>query len=222
MARSQIIKDLAMGKKDVFTALKILKVILSDLDLPTISSWVEHELSGYTLEDKFPDYRAINGTIFGSYWVGFMHYKNVPMQTSHIDAKIVEGLSSIRITQSIKAISDMLLRDDQNTKTVRILPSASYPFFAQGTNITSIITLNAVPDKSAFPNVLAAVESRLLDAFILLEKRLGNLDSLDFSIGEAQQEELGKQIKNIIFNDNSIKIGNNNHIDNSEIKTGEK
>lgn len=220
MARSQIIKDLAVGKKDVFTALKILKVILSDLDLPAIASWVEHELSGYSLEDQFPDYRAVKGIIMGSFWVGYMQYKNLPMPLSQVDTDIVEELSSIRIPQSIKAIADILLQDDKDIKFTRILPSNAYPFFMRGTNIDGIITLETVLDKSALPNVLAAVENRLLDTFILLEKKLGNLDELDFSIDEIQQEELRRQIQNIIFNDNSIKIGDNNRIDSSTIKTG--
>ena len=219
MARSQIIKDLAVGRKDMFTALKVLKVILSDLDLHEIASWVEHELSGYTLKDQFPDYRALKGTIIGSFWVGRMEYRNLPMPLSHVDSDIVEGLSSIRITQSVKAIADIISSNDHSVKFARILPSSSYPFFMKGTNIDGIVALETVLDKSALPNVLAAVESKLLDAFMLLEKRLGNLDDLDFSIDGPQQEELGRQIQNIIFNDNSIKIGDNNCIDNSIIKS---
>ena len=59
---------------------------------------------------------------------------------------------------------------------------------------------------------------------IKLDKEYGCLDDLDIDITEKDPEEVRKinaMIINYIFEDRSIKIGDKNRIDRTEIKSGE-
>lgn len=59
---------------------------------------------------------------------------------------------------------------------------------------------------------------------IKLDKEYGCLDELDIDITEKDPEEVRKinaMIINYIFEDRSIKIGDKNRIDRTEIKSGE-
>ena len=64
------------------------------------------------------------------------------------------------------------------------------------------------------------IENRLLDVLILLEKEFGVLDDLDIDVeskSEDEKEGIVKQLQIIIFNDNSVTIGNGNKIKDSNI-----
>ena len=69
-------------------------------------------------------------------------------------------------------------------------------------------------------DVFSTVESRLLDALIILEKEFGNLDELDIDISAKNPDELKAIIDKlivIVYNDNSVSIGDDNRIKNSTI-----
>ena len=69
-------------------------------------------------------------------------------------------------------------------------------------------------------NVLSVIESKLLDALILLEDEFGNLDDLDIDTSTKTKDEIGSitsRIEVIFYNDQRIVIGDNNKIKDSEI-----
>ena len=65
------------------------------------------------------------------------------------------------------------------------------------------------------------VKTKILETLLFLEKEFGNLDGLDIDISTKTEEELKSIIQHIQVNlyDNSIAIGNNNKIKNSNIVT---
>ena len=69
-------------------------------------------------------------------------------------------------------------------------------------------------------NVFSAIENRLLDILILLENEFGILDELDIDLtkkSDYEKEKIIKQIQVIVFNDNSVNIGDGNKIKDSNI-----
>ena len=69
-------------------------------------------------------------------------------------------------------------------------------------------------------SIFPKVESKLLDILCYLERQFGNLDELDIdkeSKTEAELEEIVQHIYVLIYNDNSVSIGNNNRIKDSNI-----
>lgn len=62
------------------------------------------------------------------------------------------------------------------------------------------------------------MRSKILDILIMLEKKYGNLDDYTINFGkEDERVEVSQMVVNIIHNDNSISIGDNNKISKSEI-----
>ena len=69
-------------------------------------------------------------------------------------------------------------------------------------------------------NIFPKVENKLLDILMYLEKQFGNLDELDIDVDSKSKQEI-KEITNhiyvMIYNDQSITIGDKNKIKNSNI-----
>ncbi len=69
-------------------------------------------------------------------------------------------------------------------------------------------------------NIFPKVENKLLDILRYLEKQFGNLDDLDIDLDSKSKDEVNEiksHIYVIIYNDQSISIGDNNKIKNSTI-----
>jgi len=69
-------------------------------------------------------------------------------------------------------------------------------------------------------NIISTIENKLLDALILLENEFGNLDELDIDTSTKTPEEISKLTKElivIIYNDQSVNIGDGNKIKDSNI-----
>ena len=68
--------------------------------------------------------------------------------------------------------------------------------------------------------IISSVENKVLDAMLILENQFGCLDDLDIDLSgtaELKVNEIEKQLLVIIYNDNSISIGDKNKITESQI-----
>ncbi len=218
MAKSTIIKELANNTIDTTTALKRLKVLLMDLDKPEINEWVNCELNGYNDISKVPSYRRFVGQVMASFIIGrynMMQYTNTPLPTRNIPDNIKRLIEEVVFSESISAIKQMA-----GEKMEKIIPPELYGYLKQGTNISSI-TSAQIDIPQTIPNeIISAVENRILDILVLLEKEFGNLDELDIDTASKSPEELAKisdKIVVIVYNDYSINIGDNNKIKDTEI-----
>ena len=73
--------------------------------------------------------------------------------------------------------------------------------------------------------MFSVIENRLLDALLLLEKEFGILDDLDIDTTLKSPEEIqsiAKQVYVIVYNDQSVHIGDGNKIKGTDITTGGK
>ena len=105
-----------------------------------------------------------------------------------------------------------------------VVPADLYPWIATYNDDPYMMIVSATVDLSVtqMRNIFAKVESRLLDVLAYLEKSFGNLDELDIDISSKTDDEINEitnQIYCIIFNDNSVKIGDKNRISNSTISS---
>lgn len=83
-----------------------------------------------------------------------------------------------------------------------------------------ITSAKVVVGPQLIQDVFSTIESRLLDALIILEKEFGNLDELDIDISVKNPDELKAIIDRlivIVYNDNSASIGDDNRIKDSTI-----
>ena len=222
MAKSTIIKELANSSIDTATALKRLKVLLSNFDRPELMSWVNNELTGYNDTNEVPPYRKSTGQLKGSFIIGnssqMMKYTNTPLPLVGLSEEARAAVEDVNFVEGITAIRDMI-----GQSINKPIPPETYGYIKRGTNITSILSARVDIRQSAPQEIISAVENRVLDTLFLLEKEFGNLDDLDIDCTSKSKEELdavSQKIINIIFwDDNSITIGDHNKISKSEIST---
>lgn len=229
MAKSKIIKELAHGTIDTQTALKRTKVLLQELDNEDILKWINYEIEGYPSASEVPEYRKIKGQLYGSYFKGsmisHMIYTNVPLPLGEMPKDDRYKIIVTEMTDGIEALHRMVFESEQSSAKglVRSISADLYPYIAHcNDDLGMIITsANVKLNMSQILNIFSKVENTLLDILYYLEKQFGNLDELDIDIDNKSEKELKEITQHIqvIYNDHSVSIGDNNSIKNSMIST---
>ena len=208
-------------------ALKRAKVLLSEFENEAILKWINYELIGYPEDADLPDYRKTRGNLFGSYFKGSMAshitYKNVSLPLGKMPEDLREALLTIQFRQSVDSLNKLL--EDSTVKEGqlgKVVSAELFPSIALSNNDPYMIITSArvVFDGQSIKRIFAAIENRLLDILILLEKEFGNLDELDLDCSSKSEDDIKKisdKIVVIIYNDMRVTIGNNNKIKNSNI-----
>jgi len=213
--RSKIIKDLIMDKINVLQAMQSLSFMLEDIDdaESEIKKWVNNEINGYKNQSDIPEYRKTNAILMGNVQVGYALYKNINIPLT--DAKAIELLTKIQIKEPLSIVMQLAKAEiesenhslslDVNTVLVNHYQQTNGDVISASRHL-SLYTYN----------ILALIKDKLLGIFKVLEENYGNLDELyiDFS-DDTKKEAVIEQIQSIVYNDHSIKIGDNNKIDSS-------
>lgn len=222
MAKSTIIKDFAGGRVSVEIALKQLKVLLAEFDKPEMLKWVNAELQGYDDTDALPEYRVIVGNLVGNflnYYTKCTHI-SIPLK-SDAPKELVEMCSQVRLYDSLSALRALTETDREFGRQIN---ASLLPYVQQFSAISMTALLNATVEfsQTQVKNVFSRVENAVLDVLLLLEKEFGNLDDLDIDLTSKSNDEIQNIASNImilLYNDNSIVIGDNNRMKDTSISS---
>lgn len=226
MAKSKIIKDMANGCVDTQTALKRTKVLLQDLNNTEILGWVNSEIGGYVNGADVPEYRVITGQLYGSYFKGSMAnhmiYTDVPLPLGKMTDENKQAILTTKIITAIGALKETLDEDTTGSGLSKSISADYYPTIACYNNdLYMIITSAEVKlNMPQVRNIFSVVENKLLDILYFLEKEFGVLDELDIdteSKTPEELEEINKQIYFLVYNDNSVHIGDSNQFKSSTV-----
>ncbi len=226
MARSSIIKDLANSTVDTVTALKRAKVLFSELENTDLLNWVSYEITGYPVEAVLPDYRSVKGHLMGSYFKGsmvsHMTWKNVSIPLGKMPDDLQEALLNVSFREGVEALRKLAEDSKEGGQLGKTIDADFFPAIAAYNNDPYMIITSArvIIGSQLIQDVFSSVENRLLDALIILEKEFGNLDELDIDISAKSSDELIDIIDKllvIVYNDNSVTIGDGNRIKGSSI-----
>jgi|SRR5574344_92064 hypothetical protein len=213
MTKSKIIVDLLENREPLSRILLRLSALLYELNNEQIRRWVDYEISGYPFDQELPDYRIIKGVLKGTIVSGFTIWQDQDIPVQPEDPKMDE-ITSKNCRESVTAIENVILSKDDQFYCP--LPPAANKYIAPRIN-GQIQSLKLVITKHSFIDVHASIEKKVLDILLTLESEIGNLDSYDLQVNEKKKEKISSTIINIIFTDNSIKIGNGNTIKKSTI-----
>lgn len=228
MTKSKIIKELANETIDTSIALKRTKVLLSELNDEKLINWVNSELTGYSDIENLPSYRKVKGNIIGSYFKGsmmqHMTWTNVSIPLGNMPDDFKEGLLCIYFKEGVESLKQLC---EQEGEIGKIVPADLFSSIAYYNNdeYMNITSARVIVGKQNVANIFSAIQNRLLDTLIILEKEFGNLDDLDIELTGKSEEDIQHikdQINIIIYHDHSITIGNENVLKNSEVATNEK
>lgn len=217
MAKSQIIKDLANGTVDLYTSLKRAKVIFHEIGNEDLDCWIKNEIEGYRAKEEIPEYRKVRGSLVGCYITQIgMKCQNVAIPTNNIDEDVINGILVNYAKQSVFALQHAIA---ENHSFERPLDDQECKYLSQKTGCY-IYKASVQTDNSTIVDILPQVESILMELLCYIEKQFGNLDDLDIDVNGKSEEELkeiAKHIYVIIYNDQSIIIGDKNKIKDSTI-----
>lgn len=213
--RSKVIKDLILGKIDVLQAIQSLSFMIEDLDdNDDIKKWVESELNGYKDKNNVPKYRIIPTTLIGTVQVGYAVYKNINIPFSDLEA--IDLFSKEMVLSPLSNVIQLAKAENENSNhALSMEVNTILVNHYQETN-GDVISARRYLSLYAYNNILGSIKDKLLDIFKILEKNYGNLDEMyiDFSDDDKKEETI-KDINKVIYNDNSIHIGDGNKINES-------
>ena len=214
--RSKIIKDLIMDSITVLQAMQSLDLMLEDIDDKEIKNWVNNEINGYQKDDDIPNYRKANTMLIGNIQVGYAIYNHINIPLS--DSKAIEAFTKLEIRDPISTIIHMSKAESESeAHSLMLEANIALVNHYQQTN-GDVISAHRELSIYAYTNILGMIKDKLLEIFKVLEKNYGNLDELyiDFS-DSSKKDEIVKELVAIVYNDNSIKIGNNNQFKDSVV-----
>lgn len=216
--RSRIIVEIASGNKKITDALFELKLLLSDLDSSEVASWIDSELEGYSSDENIPEYRKFTGVLCGNVLqVGgggiLKRQMVIPVKVEQLE------YTQTYLRDNITAIEAYEKKDDKDGLSISVDMRVAESIAALELNEFCQINnawLKIPPSK--YTDILNAVKGRILKILLMLEKKYGNLDDYAIDFGKKEERsELMQLVVNIIYNGDSISIGDNNKISKSDI-----
>ena len=212
MAKSKIIKELANKEVSLEVAFNRLLIIASDLNNDDLINWATNELNGYSKDSKIPKYREGKmGHIVYSGINGRMQVNNQPLPLSIFDKEPLDYIKVNYFDQDIATIEQFAFGDNGNigldlTDLAGIVHKK-----------TSILCLKITMQfpKEIFIGLLSTIRTKLLKVFIELDKEFGCLDDLDVDTNTKDLKEINNKLNIIIFQDNSVTIGDGNKLKNT-------
>ena len=217
MARSKIIVDFVQDNIPLSKMLLRLKTLIFELHNAEILEWINCEINGYDETKEVPEYRKIRGDVTCEIFQINRIIKNICLPLNSNDEHIIK-ITTCPCKDSVAAIERMMNKEDGTFMSV--IPIAAYPYLQKNVKINGYIQNARVTYAThQFSDIYSAIKNKVLDIILTLEQECGILDSYDLNFTETSREKIIQIIQNIIFEDNSISIGNNNKIKDTNIIT---
>ena len=203
-----------MDKINVLQAMQSLYFMLEDINDTEIKKWVNSEINGYKDKEKIPEYRKVNSMLIGDIQVGYAFYSNVNIPI--IDKKAYEFFSRVSISEPLSTLMKLANAENESEKHTLYLDANTVVVNQYQQTNGQVIRARRELSIYAYNSIIAKIKDKLLNIFKILEENYGNLDELyiDFS-DSLKQKEVAEKIEQIVYNDNSINIGDNNNIKDS-------
>lgn len=215
MKRSEIIIELIKNEISVVQAMDILNLLLQDITDEKIKKWLYCEINGYNAKDKVPEYRIVKTNLKGNFIAGNYQCtgQDIPLKP-----QCIKDYANTKITASIYEISQFAIAEQENESHSLIIPL--HAVIVQDISMINGEVISAYRELPLYShtNILNKIKSKLLQIFIELEKKYGNLDEyyIEFA-NDKKGKEVVKDITNIIYTDNSVHIGDDNKIEKSNV-----
>ena len=142
---------------------------------------------------------------------GHLQVTNQPLPLLSLDKEVIESLSINPFYHDIATIERFAFENSGNISLdLTDLVGNVY----KNTRIQCIsISMNFT--KEIFLCILSTIRTKLLTVFLELDKELGCLDDLDIDINGKNLKELSDKLNVIIYEDNSVTIGDSNKLKNN-------
>lgn len=190
MAKSQIIKDIALDNISLESALHRLLVITYSLRNEELHLWIESELNGYSEESTIPNYRK--NVSYMIRYTGFnanTQVTNQLLSESFFSKEVREVLENRVIRDGINTVEE-ILRNDRKISYNLIECAGMVSKNSNG--YIKCIRLEQVLSRTNFSELISNVKFRIIEILLDLEQEFGILDNLDINTSDKTEDELSK------------------------------
>lgn len=190
MAKSQIIKDIALDNISLESALHRLLVITYSLRNEELHLWIESELNGYSEESTIPNYRK--NVSYMIRYTGFnanTQVTNQPLSESFFSKEKREVLENRVIRDGINTVEEILRNDREPSYN---LIECAGMVSKNSNGYIKCIRLEQVLSRTNFSELISNVKFRIIEILLDLEQEFGILDNLDINISDKTEDELSK------------------------------
>lgn len=214
MKRSKIITDLVRDEITVVQAMNILKLLLQECKNKEILNWLDKEINGYGENDDIPKYRILSCNVVGNIKSGYLIASQVNIP---IKEEFKKYVLNYEVRFGLNSIYQYAVAEEKTEKH-----NLSLDMPLDYINSASLINGEVTHARRelgiyAFTNILNDLKPMILNIFIELEKNYGNLDDYYIEMNDKKKNKAINQYIINILEDNSIKMGDNNIIKNSNV-----
>ena len=142
---------------------------------------------------------------------GRLQVKNQPLPLSVFDKEILDYIKVKHFPQDIATIEQFAFGD--NGEIGLDLTELAGNVYKNSS--IQCISISMKFPKELFIGILSAIRTKLLKIFIELDKDFGCLDNLDIDTNGRELKKINNKLSIIIYEDNSITIGDNNKLKNN-------
>lgn len=176
MQLSEIADRAAGSETSTEELLRQLKLVARRTHLPPLSGWVDHELTGYTLDVELPTYRGpfqvpVYGQLSGPYGSGA---SNVPIPPIAFRNEVHDSLFSLRLMEGVGGLQELATHEYLNipwpANAVAGTQFILREGFQIGNGVQALVGAKQVVPRSIVTGVLSAVRNRILDLSLELEQ----------------------------------------------------
>ncbi|PAO73875.1 hypothetical protein CCE06_08595 [Streptococcus agalactiae] len=190
MAKSQIIKDIALDNISLESALHRLLVITYSLKNEELRLWIERELNGYSEEHTIPNYRKnISYMILYTGFNASTQVTNQPLSESYFTKEIREILENRVILDGINTVEEILKKDREPSYN---LIECAGMVNKNSNGYIKCVRLEQVLSRTNFSELISNVKFRIIEILLDLEQQFGVLDNLDIDTSDKTKDELSK------------------------------
>ena len=168
----------------------------------------------------FRSYRKVQGSLIGSYFKGsmarHMTWTNVSLPLGNMPDEIKEMLLRVEFQEGVESLKTLAAKSQASgTEIYKTIPADCFSTIAHFNNdpYMMITSARVVVGEYIISNIFSVIENKLLDMLMILEKEFGCLDELDIDTMAKSKEEIeaiNNRILVLVFNDNSVTIGDGN------------
>jgi hypothetical protein len=210
---NDIVSLLTEEESSLSESLLKTKVLLHQIRHKELAGWVNGELAGYGMTDQLPQYRQLEGHLFGRVTNGAYTYNRHAIPVMHLEAKHRKRLEHFDLRNGVRVLEAIVAKDNGKNCIMRPIPPEFNHIlgekFGGGYHVQA--AWNQV-EISQVRQVLTEVRSRLLDFILELHSEVGATASDSDIIKRTNELDIQGMFGKAVFGDNTtILVGNGNH-----------
>jgi hypothetical protein len=210
---NEIVGLLTNEESSLSESLLKTKVLLHQICHKELAGWVNNELAGYSFNEALPNYRQLEGHLFGRVTNGAYTYTRHSIPVMHLEVAERKRLEDFDLRDGVRVLEAIVAKDTGKSYLARpIPPEFNYLLGEKFSGCFHVQSAWNQVEISQVRQVLTEVRSRLLDFILELYSEVGATVSDNDIIERAIEMDVkGMFDKAVLGSNNTFIFGSNNN-----------